>query len=325
MRKGLHISESSFMLPLLKGLREKGVPVDKFLEQSKLNRFNLNTPANYIPNILLYNFLYKVQHSQGLYSLANQFRNDLTLENTGHFGAAFYQQPDILTGIQKIEKNPTVLRTNHRVKLQINGNEAAFTIDFIDKSSKGRTILEDIAWGHIFDGFGSGEGTPLVPNAIYTTYSSFERIKDLIPPGDYPIYYNQKFHKMTFPTSILFSNPIGHNPDLEIEYNELENYTLRINGLLKSAAEGTAISLNDISDYTNLNTRTINRKLAEEGTSFSELANNVFLQKATNLLKTTNSSVKIIAQQLGYNDPANFTRAFKRNTQVSPEFFRNQA
>lgn len=71
--------------------------------------------------------------------------------------------------------------------------------------------------------------------------------------------------------------------------------------------------------------RTLRRRLADEGTSFSAIAHQVKYCVATQHLKNTHASVEQIASIAGFSDPANFRRAFIRWTSMSPAQFRRQS
>lgn len=68
--------------------------------------------------------------------------------------------------------------------------------------------------------------------------------------------------------------------------------------------------------------RTLKRKLQRAGTSFQKLLDEARLLRASALLEDSDASIETIAALLGYNDPANFTRAFRRWTGKSPRAFR---
>ncbi|MDX1634323.1 MAG: AraC family transcriptional regulator [Marinobacter sp.] len=68
--------------------------------------------------------------------------------------------------------------------------------------------------------------------------------------------------------------------------------------------------------------RTLKRRLHEENSSFQTLVDDVRLERAGELLEGTAMNLSQIADALGYADAANFTRAFKRWTGVSPSQFR---
>lgn len=68
--------------------------------------------------------------------------------------------------------------------------------------------------------------------------------------------------------------------------------------------------------------RTLKRRLQEECASFQHLVDEVRLERAQELLKSTRMNLSQIADALGYADAANFTRAFKRWTDTSPSRYR---
>ncbi|PAV25513.1 AraC family transcriptional regulator [Tamilnaduibacter salinus] len=69
--------------------------------------------------------------------------------------------------------------------------------------------------------------------------------------------------------------------------------------------------------------RTLKRRLQEEDASFQSLVDEVRLDRARGLLRNTCMSLSQIADVLGYADAANFTRAFKRWTDLSPSAYRS--
>jgi len=71
--------------------------------------------------------------------------------------------------------------------------------------------------------------------------------------------------------------------------------------------------------------RSLQRGLATHGVSYTDLLTAVRLRRAADWLSHTDRPVVEIALDLGYSDPSNFTRAFRRETGVSPRTFRHQA
>lgn len=68
--------------------------------------------------------------------------------------------------------------------------------------------------------------------------------------------------------------------------------------------------------------RTINRQLAQLNTTYQHILDEARREKAIDLLTHSKSSIEQIATQLGYNDPSNFGRAFRRWLGQSPRAFR---
>ncbi len=80
-------------------------------------------------------------------------------------------------------------------------------------------------------------------------------------------------------------------------------------------------SMAEIAAELHITVRTLRRRLADEGTTFRGLLNNVREIKAAELLRTS-ATVEDVARRLGYAETANFTHAFTRWRGMSPRAYR---
>ena len=79
-----------------------------------------------------------------------------------------------------------------------------------------------------------------------------------------------------------------------------------------------------VADQLSLSSRTLSRRLAEEGQTFRQLYNDCRSRIASELLIQSRLSVAQVSEQLGFSDEANFSRFFKQQTGQSPAQFRKQ-
>lgn len=70
-------------------------------------------------------------------------------------------------------------------------------------------------------------------------------------------------------------------------------------------------------------TRTLSRSLQEVSTSYQKILDEVRKEMAIEYLKTSNLPIEEIAALIGYNDPSNFRKAFKRWTGQPPSYYRS--
>lgn len=101
-----------------------------------------------------------------------------------------------------------------------------------------------------------------------------------------------------------------------------DDFVVTLKAVLKSNRCGGNLSISDAACLSGLSTRTLQRRLAAAGHSFSDLLDQVRVQVASELLKNTEASVSEVAQQVGYTSQPNFCRAFKRWTGMTPGEFR---
>ncbi len=82
--------------------------------------------------------------------------------------------------------------------------------------------------------------------------------------------------------------------------------------------------INVAAELAGISVRTLQRRLAVEDLRYSRLIDQIRFERACCLLGEPDIPLVEIALELGYSDPANFTRAFRRWTGVSPRAFRRQ-
>jgi AraC-like DNA-binding protein len=102
---------------------------------------------------------------------------------------------------------------------------------------------------------------------------------------------------------------------------ERKSLTARIQRHLLNAG-GAAFSLQTTARMLHMTPRTLHRRLQDEGTSYQAIVDQVRHRLALHLLRNSPISVQDIAYRLGYTEPANFRRAFKRWEGVAPQVAR---
>jgi len=102
-----------------------------------------------------------------------------------------------------------------------------------------------------------------------------------------------------------------------------ESIVTRVTQMLNADPEHIP-SMEQIADTLHVTTRTLRRQLASFDTSFQNVLSEVRKSRALKLLKTTNKSVEEIAHLLGYSDPSNFGRAFRKWMGKSPKAIRDK-
>jgi AraC-like DNA-binding protein len=81
-------------------------------------------------------------------------------------------------------------------------------------------------------------------------------------------------------------------------------------------------SLEEVAVELRLSPRTLARRLAEHGYSFSSLVSEERLEKALLLLRSARYTIKDVSERMGYSTTTNFVRAFRRWTGRTPAAYR---
>jgi AraC-like DNA-binding protein len=100
----------------------------------------------------------------------------------------------------------------------------------------------------------------------------------------------------------------------------VESLSQTIRQLVMHTAEGQP-TIEQVATKLKVSARTLQRKLASEGSNFSDIGEQVRCEKAAQLLRTRRQTVSSIAEELGYASVANFGRAFRRWYSCSPSAY----
>ncbi len=103
--------------------------------------------------------------------------------------------------------------------------------------------------------------------------------------------------------------------------NDRQGYSALVRSQLLSSP-GDMPGLDEVATSLHLHSRTLRRRLTEEGTSFRALTNEVRAALATELLGQVGLSVEEVAHRLGYAETAAFNHAFTRWFGLAPADYR---
>lgn len=100
----------------------------------------------------------------------------------------------------------------------------------------------------------------------------------------------------------------------------------RIRQIIEDRLDDATLSVDELALAVGLSRSQLHRRLVKAGDeSPGRLIRHVRLRRAAELLLDTDRPVSRIAASVGYEDPAHFTRGFKRRYGVTPSGYRDEA
>lgn len=158
------------------------------------------------------------------------------------------------------------------------------------------------------------------------TYAA--RYKARLPPLRFGMGANQlRFRSTYLDLRPDTANPVTVKMAEEQCRRELEQLGFagdvagQVRAVLASAQDGYP-KLEQVAARLHVSARTLKRKLQERDTSFQQLLDEARRVESLKLLRGTTLSVEQIAERLGYSDPSNFCRAFRKWTSATPKGYR---
>lgn len=108
---------------------------------------------------------------------------------------------------------------------------------------------------------------------------------------------------------------------LLIEKNNVAGCRAQVRRVL-TGAKNKITTEQAMAEHLNMSSRTLRRRLAAENTTFREIQDSIRSDMAIGYLRETRLPIAEIAELLGFDDVANFRRAFRRWNGCSPQAFR---
>jgi AraC-like DNA-binding protein len=145
------------------------------------------------------------------------------------------------------------------------------------------------------------------------------------------IYFYQPTNAIRLPKTMLsqplirLTNPV-HPCTTEEVLNQTapaDDFPDSLSQLIRSLLPYGYPNLAVAADSAGVGLRTFQRRLQDHNLIYSTLVEQIRFERATELLQDRTLKLIDIAFELGYTDPANFSKAFKRWTGLSPREFRN--
>jgi AraC-like DNA-binding protein len=176
-------------------------------------------------------------------------------------------------------------------------------------------------------------GQSFAPQELAVTFKAPRDVESYRAAFGCPVHFNCPHNRLVFDTAYLDSRPehgneITSSTVLDLCESLLAELALRA-GTAGKVREILLVNLirpasfETVASGLHMTTRTLRRKLDEEGTSFRKLVDELKMKVAVKYLRDTELTVDDVAYSLGFSEAAIFRRAFRRWTDKSPREFRD--
>jgi len=219
----------------------------------------------------------------------------------------------------------SLLETEHEVALTVNAG--------VIREPKNHTGLEAV-FACMLMVLRSVAGQEFKAQAVYFKHAFTGDKKPFETFFNCPVYFSSNTNQLVFDKAHVFTPQAFSNTRLTNKLDQwIEEYLYqtqqqrlapRVKKLIGSHLAQGECHLPTISAQLAMSVRVLQRKLKAEGTSFSELYDECRQKMALKLIVNPRHTLAYVSEVLGFNNPANFTRAFKRWTGLAPQVFRGR-
>lgn len=256
--------------------------------------------------------------------------------NFGSMGYALLTSQSIRVTLERLIRFHKVISDVDFGELQEDkeNNTLSFILrtEHSDTYTRGR---EDAAVAWIFSVLRVNYQSDLFPESVHLTHSKPTCSGKYYEFFQSPVYFSEAECKMTFSLDIVDIILASSSEEMTAfgdqamsTYIASLNTGTQVNHIKELIAENLPsgnVTVEQIAGVLGMNTRTLQRALKEEGTSFINLLNDTRMDIAKRFIQDKNMDLTEVAFLLGFAELSTFSRSFKRWTGQSPMQFRKAA
>jgi AraC-like DNA-binding protein len=309
--------------PLTEYMSGFGVPIGRHIERFHLPQKMLDAPELFIDEARFWRLAGDLAKREGFPDWGFRAAQQLDLLVFGEFGETLLRQPTLKTGLETFVTTITAESINSHFSLMREGTRFWFTLRGYRNPPAGRDVIELYELRVMVKLVQDALGNQWLPPAAHLQCASLPEGLAVSEICTGNIRFCSTMTAIAIPEALMAA-PMSRYRSFPVADNKVERSTqdqsdfatsLR---LLLSGYLDESLTIGNAADLVGMSERTLQRRLAEQGTSFNDLLDQVRFDAAKQLLQHNSISVTDISGELGYKDPANFTRAFRRWAGVSP-------
>lgn len=264
--------------------------------------------------------------------LGRRFRPELL----GPLGFMFQASADLRLALQQLSSYVSVWQSGTRLELLVGDLTAEYIYQIDNPLLRPRRQDAEYSLASICRLVRNLLGETWAPVEVHFEHASFSRAptaaRAYAQAFHAPVFFGQNLNRLVIRQSDLRRAGVSsdrsmvpfmerHLQDLVRESREPESFSRQVNYLIAKRLGLGPLSLPAIAGELGLSSRSFQRRLAEERTTFRRLLRDQRRSIAEALMKNRSTTVTSVAHTVGYAETAVLSRAFKSWTGSSPRSF----
>ena len=301
-------------------LQSMGAPVERLLRCAGIPAELLHHPAAAVPLEIAFRFGELACCTQGTEHLGLHVGLASSLNELGPYGRILQESLTVHDYLRKGMSLYNMLNTGQRLWLSEHGEELKLNIATVGESeiAKYQSQMETlvVTIGKLRE----AAGRDWSPSEVSLAYRTREDVPDVDLFAGSRVLRGTRETYLTMPRAMMGLRFPGGGG---ISATDLESPAGRplpegLGGLVQLQIEcllsDRALQIDTVAESLAMSTRSLQRGLARQGLTYSQLLAETRMRQAAHWLESTDKPIAEIAFDLCYTDPSNFTRAFRLQT-----------
>lgn len=325
------VRASSF-LPFVEFLRSIGAPVEKRLDQVLLPQRAFEDPEALVPLNQALLFLDRNAAAEAVHDLGFQTARTVHVPQLGAFGRLISGSQTLFEALSTASRLIPLYNSALRIWLEPWGTTWRVCHHMEGSVGRGREFADQFTTGMLIDCIRLAAGPRWLPTEIHLEGVAWSRAAKATPTfgsaklsrGDVCAIVLEPA-LLTYPLTYAKTgsgNSTDNSEDAIVTNAPADSFLHSLRQVVQIFLRDQKFDVRQVAEVAGLSARTLQRRLAEQGTDFSSLVDSARFESSLALLRDENNKLTDIAYELGYNEIASFTRAFRRWSGFAPSQYR---
>jgi AraC-like DNA-binding protein len=316
------------VLPFVGFLRIIGAPAERLIEKSRLPVRALEQPELLVPFDRVNQFVEDAARTQGVPDFGVRALRGLSPLDLGAFGRSMQRGGTLGRAIEISHRLRNAFNSGVRATMTRQRDQLVLQHRVTHSGARTTGQVSLMVLGLTLNLMRSVAGPGWRPRRIDIAAPPSRGIEEIPELADAEIHFGQLVTTVAIPVTLL-SLPLPRAASLPgteadwIATAPARDFTGSVRQFVVTLLRAGCPDVQLAAEGVGLRTRTFQRRLHEEGTSYGHLLAEARRDLACHLLRDPDRKIIDVAFDLGYSDPAHFTRAFCAWTGLAPREYRN--
>lgn len=324
-------TRASSLGPIADFMERQGGSISRVLRDVDLPFALLEQPEIVVPLREQFRFLERAARETGDPYFGARLGQAVKAPDLSAYGAWVCRAGTLREAMQRADAGlAAMLQTSTNLYVAREGERLRWSIEFVEPETDGRHHNELLGLGYMMDLVRVYAGARWRPHVVMTALPRGEPRGELEAVVGTNVSHGHAMTSLIFDAALLDRSLPAYDgrrgeraagldePRVPGQNDELAT----ISAVLDLAVHEAYPRVEWVAAKLGTTRRSLQRRLAAHGTTFIRVAEETLLRRAKVLLSDGRKPITDIALELGYRDPAHFTRAFRRWTGVAPSAFR---
>jgi len=327
----LHLTRAGGLAPLINFLNSVGAPVPRLMRQARMRGDLFDDPQALIPLRLVHRFIEIAATTQRIEDLGAVVAARTCAFNLPVLGEPLRHALNVYDYLQTGSRLIGDVTTGERFWLTVERDHVRFHHYVPGATGAGRCHEDIYALLVTIGMLRNFVGHEWRPEEVSLVAHDPRMLGDESVLGGARLTLGESHSSLTIPFAVLqqpvpgtLRGSVMDNPGARaVEPTMPTGFLGSVHALVRSLLLANCLEESLVAEAAGVSRRTLQRRLQDCGTRFVDIVDRSRAQLAGEWLTHSALPVRDIAVALGYSDPANFTRAFRRTMGVPPSTYRS--